>query len=110
LNFEGKSITTVLKFQNGATVMITGGNNIGRIGVLQSIEKHPGSFEIVHIRDARGHIFATRLSNVMVIGDGKEPAISLPKGEGLSYTLIEERDARTGNEAEEADDDDESDA
>ena len=38
----------------------------------------------------------------MVIGDGKTPAISLPKGEGLKLTLIEERDARMG--VEEVDD------
>lgn len=85
--------------------MITGGNNIGRIGTLQSLEKHPGSFEIAHVRDATGHLFATRLMNVMVIGDGKEPAISIPRGEGLKLTLIQQRDAREGDEPEEADDD-----
>jgi len=52
LNLHTKEITTVIKFQNGASVMITGGNNIGRIGHLQSIEKHPGTFEIAHIRDS----------------------------------------------------------
>jgi len=86
--------------------MITGGNNIGRIGTLQSLEKHPGSFEIAHVRDSTGHLFATRLMNVMVIGDGKEPAISLPRGEGLRLTLIQQRDAREGDEVEEADGDD----
>jgi small subunit ribosomal protein S4e len=69
--------------------MLLGGNNIGRIGVLQSLEKHPGSYEIAHVKDTRGHVFSTRLSNIMIIGDGKTPAISLPKGEGLSYNLIE---------------------
>jgi len=69
--------------------MMTGGNNIGRVGILQSIEKHPGSHDIAHIRDSKGLAFATRLSNVHVIGDGKTPAISLPKGEGLRQTLIE---------------------
>jgi len=93
-------INTVVKFVNGATVMITGGNNIGRIGTLQSLEKHPGSFEIAHVRDSRQHSFSTRLSNVMVIGDGKEPAISIPKGEGIRLNLIEERDARRGEEEE----------
>merc|ERR550514_1535279 len=63
-NFATNDITTVVKFVNGSTVMLTGGNNIGRIGTLQSVEKHPGSFEIAHIRDARGNQFATRLGNV----------------------------------------------
>lgn len=78
--------------------MIYGGNNIGRIGLLQSVEKHQGSFDIAHIKDARGNLFATRVANVIVIGDGKTPAISIPKGEGICYTLIEERDKRHGDE------------
>lgn len=60
--------------------MLIGGNNIGRIGVLQSVEKHPGSYDIAHIKDHSGQAFATRLSNAFVIGDGKTSAISLPKG------------------------------
>jgi len=93
--------------------MLTGGNNIGRIGVLQSLEKHPGSFEIAHIKDSNGKIFSTRLQNVMVIGDGKTPAISLPKGDGLVLTLIEELKKNTAvseeedDEEEGGDDDDE---
>ena len=43
----------------------------------------PGSFEIVHVKDAVGHSFATRLQNVFVIGKGNKPWISLPKGNGL---------------------------
>ena len=41
--------------------MITGGHNLGRVGVIQHREKHPGSFDIVHVKDAVGHTFATRL-------------------------------------------------
>ena len=81
--------------------MLTGGNNIGRIGILQSIEKHPGSFDIAHIKDSRGHNFSTRIGNVMVIGDGKTPAISLPKGEGIKLSLIEERDQKMDEEESE---------
>jgi len=98
----------IVKFQNNSIVMITGGNNVGRIGTLQSLEKHPGSFEIAHVKDAKGNTFATRLGNVFVIGDSKEPVISLPKGEGIRMNLMEERQARVGNEDEE--EDEESDA
>jgi small subunit ribosomal protein S4e len=70
-----------------------------------SIEKHQGSFDIAHVKDVNGEVFATRLSNVFVIGDGKTPAISLPKGEGLKLSLIEMRDARLGDEVSEAGDD-----
>jgi len=100
-------IMGIIKFQNGSIVMITGGNNIGRIGILQSLEKHPGSFEIAHVRDATGNTFATRLGNVFVIGDGKEPVISIPKGEGIKLTLMEERQKRVG--VEEDDDEEEED-
>ena len=45
----------------GNIVMITGGHNLGRVGIIQSRERHPGSFDIVHVKDANGHTFATRL-------------------------------------------------
>lgn len=44
----------------GNLVMITGGHNLGRVGIIQSRERHPGSFDIVHVKDANGHTFATR--------------------------------------------------
>lgn len=105
VNLANNEISSVIKFVNGATVYLTGGNNIGRIGILQSIEKHPGSFDIAHIKDANGNTFATRVSNIFVIGDGKSPAISLPKGEGIKLTLIEERDLKLDDEDEEDEDD-----
>jgi len=61
LNLATGEIAGIVKFQSGAIVMLTGGNNIGRIGTMQSQEKHPGSFEIIHVRDAEGHTFSTRL-------------------------------------------------
>jgi small subunit ribosomal protein S4e len=82
----------LIKFENGASVIITGGNNIGRVGVIQHVEKHPGSFDIAHIRDANGHTFATRIGNVFVIGEGKKPVISLLPSKGIKMTLIEERE------------------
>lgn len=42
-----------------------------------------GSFDIVHVKDAVGHTFATRMTNVFVIGKGDKPLISLPKGKGV---------------------------
>ena len=98
INLTNYEISSVIKFVNGATTYLTGGNNIGRIGILQSVEKHPGSFDIAHIKDSHGQTFATRVQNVMVIGDGKAPAISLPKGEGIKLTNIEERDAKVDEE------------
>jgi len=101
IDLKTGQIRQVLKMVNNCTVTLTGGNNIGRIGILTSVDKHPGSYSIAHIRDSRGNTFSTRLENVFVIGDGKTAAISLPKGEGIRYTLVEERDLRMGELEEE---------
>jgi len=85
-----------LKFEVGNLCMVTRGANIGRIGVLVHTDKHPGSFDIVHLRDRRGATFATRLHNVFVIGEGRKAWISLPRGKGVKTTIVEERDKRLG--------------
>ena len=54
----------------GNVAYITGGNNIGRVGVITHRVRHRGGFDIVHVRDSQGKNFATRLSNVFVIGKG----------------------------------------
>ena len=60
------------------------------MGIVQHREKHKGSFDICHIKDATGHQFATRLSNVYEIGQGSKPWVSLPKGKGIKLTIVEE--------------------
>lgn len=97
---ETGEVDQVLKFENGASCLVTGGNNIGRVGQLQSVEKHPGSFDIAHIRDSTGNTFATRITNIFVIGEGKTPKISLLPGKGIRLTPIEERNAKMGQEDE----------
>ncbi len=85
-------ITQFFKFDIGNIAMVTRGANIGRIAVIVNKEKHPGSHDIVHLKDRRGNEFATRLSNVFVIGKDDSPVISIPKAKGIKYTIIEERD------------------
>jgi ribosomal protein S4E len=80
------------KFEVGSTVMITRGHNIGRVGHIVSVDRHPGSFDIVHLKDKRGHSFATRIGNVFVVGDSKTAAVSLPKAKGIKLSIIEERE------------------
>jgi small subunit ribosomal protein S4e len=91
IDLAENKITDIMKFETGNLAMISGGKNTGRVGVIVSREKHPGSFDIVHVKDALGAIFATRLSNVFVIGKGTKPMISLPKRKGLKRTILEER-------------------
>ncbi|KAJ6444001.1 MYB DNA-binding domain containing protein [Purpureocillium lavendulum] len=86
-------ITDFIKFDTGAVAMVTGGRNMGRVGVITHRERHDGGFNIVHIKDAIDNSFATRESNVFVIGQDK-PWISLPKGKGVKLSIAEERDRR----------------
>jgi small subunit ribosomal protein S4e len=87
-------ITDFIKFDIGNLVMVTAGRNLGRIGVITHREKHPGSFDIVHIKDAAGQQFATRLSNVFVIGKGTRAYISLPKAKGVKKSILEEAEGK----------------
>lgn len=87
-------VTDHIKFESGNLVMITGGRNLGRVGTVVNREKHPGSFEIIHVKDSNGHMFATRLTNVFTIGKGAKAYISLPKGKGIKLSVAEERDKR----------------
>jgi len=87
-----------VKFEVGNVAMITRGANTGRVGEITRIEKHPGSYEIIHLRDKKGAAFATRVANVFVIGgaskDGAKPEITLPKGKGIQLSIVEERELR----------------
>lgn len=56
---KGK-ILEFIKFETGNLCMVTGGHNLGRVGVITTRERHPGGFDIVHVRDSLGHSFATR--------------------------------------------------
>jgi len=82
------------RFDIGQLAMITRGANMGRVGTIQSIERHPGSFDICHMKDRKNQIFATRLQNVFIIGDHNKPAISLPKAKGVKLSILEEREQK----------------
>jgi ribosomal protein S4E len=96
-----------LKFTAGQLAMVTKGANTGRVGEITSIEKHPGSYEIVHLRDKKGNAFATRVANVFIIGEsskeGAKSAITLPKGRGVQLNILEERELKAKKAAKEKD-------
>jgi len=94
IDLSSGKITERIAFEVGNLVMAIGGHNLGRVGVIVSKEKHPGSFDIVHVKDALGHSFATRIANVFVIGRGTKSAVSLPKGKGIKHTILEERELK----------------
>jgi len=93
VDLSNNTIVGHLKFDSGSIVMLTGGHNQGRVGTVVHRERHPGSFDIVTVRDSEGHQFATRLSNVFVIGDTKA-WVQLPKHKGIRVSIMEEREQR----------------
>ena len=97
LNLRTNEIATYFKYEVGSKVMITGGNNIGRVGSILRIEQHPGSYEIVHVRDENNLEFSTRLSNVFIIGT-KAPEIALLKRHNY-LSIIQERDIKSNRRA-----------
>mmetsp|Transcript_15664 Transcript_15664/g.32225 ORF Transcript_15664/g.32225 Transcript_15664/m.32225 type:complete len:229 (+) Transcript_15664:93-779(+) len=82
-NLSERKIIDFIKFNIGALSLVIGGKNIGRIGIILYKEHHKGSIEIVRIKDINGLEFATKISNVFIIGKGNKSFISLPKTKGL---------------------------
>ncbi|XP_036601876.1 40S ribosomal protein S4-like [Trichosurus vulpecula] len=73
IDLEADKITDFIKFHTSNLCMVTCGANLGLIGVITNREKHPGSFDYVHVKDANSNSFATRLSNICVIDKGNKP-------------------------------------
>merc|ERR1711991_1032987 len=93
-NLKEKKVEDFIKFKEGVTVMVTGGANTGRVGKVMDVERHPGSFDIVHVKDAYDNTFATRKTNVFIIGRSDEADIELPKAKGVRIPLEQDRELR----------------
>jgi small subunit ribosomal protein S4e len=104
IDLETMRPTALIKFEIGCQVYCNSGRNKGRIGTLTARDRHPGMFDIVHVRDVAGRNFATRLKNVFVIGAGgkSKALITLPKGKGVKLSIAEERDRRFAEKAKQA--------
>ena len=53
LDLEENKVVEFIKSDVGKVVMVTGGRNRGRVGVIKNREKHKGSFETIHILCSR---------------------------------------------------------
>lgn len=91
VNLATGKIEDHVKFGVGNLVMITAGRNLGRVGLLKSIEKHPGAHGIVYVEDLAGKTFATRIENVFTVGSGKKALVTLPRGGGIKLSPVEEK-------------------
>merc|ERR1711920_1041579 len=49
------------------------------------------------VKSPAGHQFATRASNIFLLGKGNKALVSLPREKGVRKTIAEERDARLQN-------------
>jgi len=98
-DFMKGKVLQICHFRVGGLCMVTSGRGVGRVGVIEKLEKHPGAFDIVHLRDAKDHKFATRKDNVFTIGVGSKPLISLPKTQGIKFSIIEEREKRLARQS-----------
>ena len=88
-------MTELVSYEVGALVMIVKGRNTGRVGVIVHRERHDAMEDIVRVKDANGHMFATRLSSLFLIGPGEgKSLISLPHSRGIKRTILEEQQAR----------------
>jgi small subunit ribosomal protein S4e len=94
IDIKTGKITDFIKFDTGNTVMVIGGRNTGRVGIITHRERHASSYDIVHIKDAAGNHFATRLTNIFLVGKGNKAMVTLPRAKGVRLTISEERDRR----------------
>jgi small subunit ribosomal protein S4e len=92
-DLEKGQIISWVSNEPGHLAYVVGGNNIGRVGSILHVERHLGSFDIIHLRDANGKTFATRKGNIFLIGN-KKSEITLPAGEGLYLNILEEKTQR----------------
>ncbi|ELK06416.1 40S ribosomal protein S4 [Pteropus alecto] len=58
IDLETGKITNFIRSDTGNLCMVTGGGNLGRIAVITNRERHPGSSDVVHVKDVNGNSFA----------------------------------------------------
>ena len=99
LNLKTGKVVDYYKFRVGNTVFCNAGNNIGRVGIVQHINKFSGQFDLVTVKDAQDNQFTTRVNYVMIIGNGDQSEIALPKDKGVKKSILQEMEEikkRTG--------------
>jgi len=94
-DLKTNKVSEILKARAGKIIMVTGGANRGRVGEIVSYERHPGSFDIVRLKDKAGNTFATRAANIFVIGSTfNDLKITLPKEQGAKKNIIQLREEK----------------
>jgi len=91
LDLETGKVEKHVKLHVGNVCLITGGKNLGRVGILKELEPHPGAETIAYVEDLAGRPFSTLKSNIFIIGEGNKPMVTLPKGGGVKLTILEQK-------------------
>ena len=94
LNLEKNQVEDFIPMAVGNLAFVSDGNNRGRVGLIDHINKFDNNFDLVTIKDSKGHSFTTRTSFIAAIGRGSKPLITLPKGNGISMSIMEEAKLR----------------
>lgn len=94
LNLEKNEVEDFIPMAAGNLAFCSDGNNRGRVGIIDHINKFDNNFDLITIKDAHGNSFTTRTSYIITIGKGNKPLISLPKGNGVQLSIIEEAEKR----------------
>jgi len=84
ISIPDQKIIEHLKMEEGMSAILIDGKNIGKHGIISSIEKQPERKRrnlLVNIEDETGKTYQSILDYAFVIGD-KRPRISLPAMEG----------------------------
>lgn len=97
-NLDTKEIVETYPMAVNSLAMVSDGSNTGRVGTVVHISKLDGNFDLVTLKDARGHTFTTRINYVFIIGKNDKLAITLPRGDGLKYSIQEETEHRMNKE------------
>lgn len=97
-NLDTKEIMESYSMANNSLAMVSDGSNRGRVGVITHISKLDGNFDLVTLKDTRGHTFTTRINYVFIIGKNEKSAITIPRGDGLKYSIQEELEHRLHKE------------
>lgn len=97
-NLESGEVTERYPMAVNNVAFIMNGSNRGRVGIITHIAHFDGNHDLVTLKDAKGHIFTTRISYVFIIGNGNTPVIALPKENGLKLSILEEAAKRHQSE------------
>lgn len=90
LNLDNGEVTERFPVAVNNLAYILNGSNRGRVGVISHIAHFDGNHDLVTLKDAKGHVFTTRVSYVFIIGNGNTSAITLPKENGIKQSILEE--------------------